>query len=121
MKSIIIISIIGVVAVSCTFDNKEDYFKGYVCDTTHVNYDEVNTILQENCVSCHKKDLNNRGIILDNYEGVVAAEDSDLLYKAVNHIPGNGIRITPMPYGLNKLPACPISKINTWIRQGMPR
>lgn len=106
---------------SCTFNNEDDYFKGYICDTLNLNYDQVSSIFQENCVACHNKDFNNRGIILDNYDGVVAAEDSGRLYKAVNHLPGNGIRIIPMPYQLNKLPSCSLSKINAWINSGMPR
>ncbi len=122
MKKITVLAFIILSIISgCTFNNEDDYFKGYVCDTVNMNYSQVNSIFQENCVSCHNKDFNNRGIILDSYEGIVAAEDSDRLYKAVNHLPGNGIRIIFMPYQLNKLPSCPLAKINAWIKKGMPQ
>jgi len=99
----------------CTYDSEEELYG--TCDTLNVTYSTVRPIFEANCISCHNQSVNNKGIILDTYNDAVEAAETERLRKAINHLPG----VTPMPYLMDKLPACPVLKVTVWIDNGTPQ
>ena len=103
---------------SCEFKNEQE-LDLIPCDTNNVTYSTVEPIFENNCVRCHNEFTNYLDIKLSSYDNVVAAAQSGLLIKAVNHWPGKGIVF--MPFQLPKLDSCSVHKITIWIRHNTPQ
>lgn len=87
------------------------------CDTNNVTYSKViQPILQKYCVGCHSQSVPTGGIKLDSYDGAKSAA-SGRLYVSVSRQTG----AKPMPPSGDPLPACDVSKIKSWIDNGMPQ
>lgn len=104
---------------ACYYDSEEYLYPGggAACDTTQVTFSStVVPILAANCNICHNSTLQSGGVITDNYNGLIPSVNNGKLWAAINHEP-NAI---PMPQNGQKLPACDLAKIRTWINQGAP-
>lgn len=90
------------------------------CDTTNVGFStDIQTILQNNCLSCHSAAAQQGQVDLSNYTNVKVYADNGRLFGAVNHDAG----YTQMPYdgtndGTPRLDECKILTIKAWINQG---
>jgi uncharacterized membrane protein len=90
--------------------------KDEVCDTTSATFSEVQAIMNESCVGCHRESNMQGGISLDSYQHIVDAASANKLLGTIKHEPG----YPPMPQFGTKLSNCKIAKIEKWIRMGMP-
>lgn len=87
------------------------------CETQNMSYqNDINPIINNNCVGCHNSTLAQGNIRLDNYNGVAAAVNSGRLEGAITWAAG----YTPMPYNQSKLDQCSIDKIKSWVNDGAP-
>ena len=87
------------------------------CDTTNVTFSgTVWPTLENNCVGCHSGNTPSGGILLTNYNEVVAIAVNGKLQGAINHQPN----FSPMPKNGNKLSDCSIREIEIWIENGTP-
>ena len=114
---IIFLSAIALLTVSgCYYDNEEDLYPGSTtCDTNNVTYSaSVAPVLSAYCNSCHGGSAPNGNVKTDTYNSVVS--NITRIRGAINHESG----FMAMPLDGGKLPACDLTKIDIWIRQGMP-
>lgn len=92
------------------------------CDTTLFTYSgAVKSILEKNCVNCHKSGATSGGILLDSHAAVAEVAASGRLTGAITHKPG----YVAMPYSSNpanqrKLKDCDIIIIQKWVNAGSP-
>ncbi len=87
------------------------------CDITNVTYSAtVAPILQTHCTGCHSGGSPSGGISLATHTNVATVAGNGKLYGAISHQVG----FKAMPQGGNKLPACEIDQIKTWIDIGAP-
>lgn len=87
------------------------------CDSSDVKYsNQVLSILNNNCVSCHNGSSASGGVHLDSYAGVKAQADNGKLFGVINH--SSGFKIMP-PSG-NKISDCNVRIIKKWIDDGAP-
>ena len=100
----------------CYYDNEEDLYLGSSgCDTTNVTYSgTVAPVFAGYCNSCHSGSSPSGGVVTDNYNSVKT--NIPRIRGAINHQPG----FIFMPQNGGKLSACDLSKIDIWIRLGMP-
>ncbi|MEZ4827729.1 MAG: hypothetical protein R3C61_15815 [Bacteroidia bacterium] len=85
------------------------------CDTTNVTYSGmIQPLMDKYCTGCHSGTDPSGSLALDTHSGVAAVALNGKLYGAVDHQTG----FVAMPRGGNKLPACDIVKIKTWVDQG---
>ena len=100
----------------CYYDNEEDLYLGSSgCDTTNVTYSgTVAPVFAGYCNSCHSSSSPSGGVLTDNYNSVKT--NITRIRGAINHQPG----FIFMPQNGGKLSACDLSKIDIWIRLGMP-
>jgi len=116
LSGIILIFSLALSLNSCYYDNEEDLYLGSsTCDTTNVTYAaKVAPIFGGYCNSCHSGSNPGGGIITDNYTSVKA--NITRIRGAVNHASG----FLAMPQSGGKLSPCDLTKIENWIRHGMP-
>lgn len=91
-----------------------------VCDTgttrnVVVNFAAVNSIIQINCVGCHKTSFASAGINLDNYTDIKKHSTSGSLYGSITGT--NGYEKMPTD---QQLRTCDIMIIKKWMDLGMP-
>jgi len=102
-----------VLLASCSYNKTElpEPEKIIVVAETSVTYtNDVKTIIDNNCVSCHG---GQNGLFLNNYSQVKAIADSgDLLFWAIQ---GGGSQ--PMPTG-GLLPQATLDILQSWLDQG---
>lgn len=117
-KKISIAFLIAVISTGCYYDVEEQLYPGGPCDTGNVTYlSAVAPILQNyGCISCHSGAMLSGNISLEGYNNVRAAAENGKLYGSITHSAG----FSPMPQGGNKMSACDINKIKTWIDAGIP-
>jgi len=99
------------------FGAKNEGCNSFTCDTTHLSYSKVNSILSTYCLGCHNQNNFSGGWNLDNYEDVKIAASSGYLLGTVEWLPG----YSKMPQSSPKIPDCDILKIKKWINDGMPQ
>lgn len=101
---------------SCAKESEEDILGGYVyCKDSLVSFSEnVQPILNQDCVSCHNVNSAENGVELDSYEGVTLSVTPQLLMDVINHANGE----VPMPNNKPKLNECKIATIQKWIDEG---
>jgi len=110
-----------VVLSSCYYDVEEELYppNNNNCNNpTTISYAQhVVPLLQSNgCLGCHSGGAPSGGINLSNHTAVKVRATDGKLYGAINHSPG----FKPMPQGGNKMNACDIAKIKSWIDSGAP-
>ena len=88
------------------------------CDTTTVvSFSaDIQPIISNNCLVCHKASVRNGDVWLEGYANVKNYTDGSLIYHVINRTSG----YAQMPKGEAKLPACDISKMKRWIDNGAP-
>ena len=88
------------------------------CDLDNVTFSQtVFPILQNNaCVGCHSGTAPSGGVLLNDYNAVVAAANSGILMGAIRHLSG----FAPMPPSGTQISQCHIEQIQTWIDDGTP-
>jgi len=100
----------------CYYDNEEDLYLGSSsCDTSNVTYAlSVAPVFTGYCNSCHSGASPSGNVVTDNYASVKT--NITRIRGSINHQSG----FSAMPKGGGKLTSCDLSKIDIWIRQGMP-
>ncbi|HXB07894.1 MAG TPA: hypothetical protein VNW04_12270 [Puia sp.] len=99
----------------CSKQSEDKLAGNTTCDTVNVSYAlQVIPILQNNCYSCHSSATPPTGIRLDTYANLKVFASNGFLSAAVEHTG----TVTPMPYGLPKLPDCEVNTIAAWVDQG---
>jgi uncharacterized membrane protein len=84
------------------------------CSPANVSFaNEIQPILNTNCIGCHSGSTLSGGVNLSTHAGVQAVAQTGKLYNAVSQ---NG-QATPMPPN-GKLAACDIQKIKVWVDEG---
>ena len=121
MKPAKIIALTGLLSLftfACTRQNEEALALGSslpACDTSNMSYAiNIEPILENNCVSCHNATQSNDGVILTDYNDVIAQINNGNLLNVIQHSPG----YPQMPYLQPQLPACTINEIIDWINRG---
>lgn len=103
---------------SCEWKNEEEEFGIVVCDTSQVTLSgTVKPILQTNCYSCHSSAAASSfgaGINLEDYTALKDRASSPSFLGSMKHSSG----FSPMPRGAEKISACNIRLIETWIKNG---
>lgn len=101
----------------CYYDKEELLYPPTNCDTTGVTYSgTVLPLLQSNCLGCHNQAGGQGGIILEGHANTVIRVNDGSLMGAISHASG----YSPMPKSGQKLAACDIQRIQTWINAGAP-
>jgi hypothetical protein len=123
--TILILSTLAIVILlsTCYYDSQEYLYPkiNTQCDTTGtITFSSVDSVLQNNCVSCHNSSSASGGVNLDGYANVYTyattlRNNTPILTGVVRRMNG----FIPMP----ALPAppldeCSIRKIEIWIEQG---
>lgn len=86
-----------------------------ICDSTAVSYaEDIVTIIDEHCISCHQGSTAEANVWLDNYNDVKIVVDSGSFYGSIAH----DSLFVAMPYGLAKLDDCKIATVKNWISEG---
>lgn len=100
----------------CYYDNEEELYPGSTdCDTSNVTYSQsLAPVFAANCNTCHSGNSPSGNIRTDSYTSVKT--NISRIRGAVNHESG----YSPMPQDGGKLSDCDLTKIDTWIKQGMP-
>ena len=108
--------VLTLVLGGCYYDNEEDLYLGSSpCDTTNVTYAaSIAPIFAGYCNSCHSGSSPSGNIKTDSYASVTA--NITRIHGAINHQSG----FLPMPQNGGSLLSCDLTKIDIWIRQGMP-
>lgn len=122
MRGLLVFLLLIVIMAGCYYDSREFLYPeiGSGCDTTNVTFSAtVQPMLEQYCYSCHSN--NNAGafgsnIRLQAYQDVKQYADNGRLLGAVLHNPG----YSPMPKGSQKLNACMIQNLQTWIMDNSP-
>ncbi|MFN3951434.1 MAG: c-type cytochrome [Thermaurantimonas sp.] len=87
------------------------------CDTSDVSYArDIQSVLQNYCVSCHAASAPSGGVVLNTYQGVKTVSNNGKLIGSVFHLPG----FYAMPPSGIKLPDCELQKIRAWVNRGAP-
>lgn len=106
-------------STSCYYDNKEDLYlivEGGECNTTNITYTStVQSIIENQCISCHKQGNASGNVALDNYTKVKQYAENGLLMGSIRHESG----YSAMPPG-GSLSNCNIQQLEAWIAAGSP-
>jgi len=122
IKHILIISIFAISLSACYYDKADKLYPAdpnAKCDTVNMKYTlHVAPILKTNCLDkgCHTTAKPDAGFILDNYAGTKASVNNNKLVGSLKALSG----FSAMPKGYPKLDDCDITKIEAWIKRGMP-
>jgi len=100
----------------CSSDSEEELYPGTTdCDTTNVTYyQSLAPVFEANCNTCHSGTNASNNIRTDSYASVKT--NISRIRGAVNHESG----FASMPQDGAKLKECDLTKLDIWIRQGMP-
>jgi len=112
------LGLLTTISQACYYDNKEDLFPDTTsCQTDSMSFSQhIVPILNTYCISCHNNASAQAGISLEGYSNVINFVNDGRLLKTIKHEPG----VVPMPLNQDKMPECPIQRIDAWIQQGAP-
>ncbi len=117
--SIILISIITLTVLnSCYYDKSEELYGKGSCDTTSTTYaGSIAPIINRDCSGCHSGGSPSAGISLYDYSSVknYMITNRSVFMGSVKH---DGTA-SNMPKGGNKISACEINKLESWVNQGL--
>ena len=103
---------------SCKYE-KGDLVIVTPCDSTDVSYtNQINDIIDINCIHCHNAIDVKGGLILETYEEVKESAVNGQLLPAIRHDAG----APPMPKDKypNKMDPCSIRVFEIWVEMGTP-
>ena len=115
--------LIMILLSTCYYDSQEYLFPkiNNQCDTTGtIFFSSVDSVLQNNCISCHNVSSASGGVNLDGYANVYAyattlRNNTPILQGVIRRMSG----FFPMPEPPSSaLDECSIRKIEMWIEQG---
>jgi uncharacterized membrane protein len=87
------------------------------CDTNNVTFSgTIWPMMQTNCTGCHTNVNAGGGIIIEDYEDVVASASNGSLMGVITH----STSFSPMPKNGTKFSDCKIRQIEKWIENGTP-
>jgi hypothetical protein len=117
IRHIFSFTLLGFTLTGCYYDKESELYPTPPdCDTTIVTYSlSVAPVMTQYCNTCHSETVPNGNVITGNYNDLYVVAANGQLWSAVNH-EGN----FPMPQGMDKLPACDLTKIKKWIDAGAP-
>lgn len=99
----------------CFYDNEEELYPGG-CDTTNVSYSKsIKPIFTANCNSCHYTGNSEGYPATDNYNDV--KKNIVKITNSINYTQNSPIK---MPKDAPKLSDCELTRIDIWVRNGMP-
>lgn len=112
-QGILILGIASLSVTSCYYDNVEELYTTEPCDVSAVTYSQdVNLIINNNCLACHGGTSPEAGLNLSTYGSVAA--NAQLIKTRIN-LPNGAAGVMP-PTG--PMISCNIKKVTTWIDQG---
>jgi uncharacterized membrane protein len=122
MKKIIYSALILLAIEACKTTDKavktETAKSEIVCPKILLTYNQnIKSIIDDNCVSCHSGKSPAHGIDLASYEKVKFATTKPHFMGSINHEKG----FDKMPAGQAKLDDALIKKISCWITNGAPQ
>ena len=107
-------AVLVVITSACYYDNVEDLYPNG-CNTTDVTYSEdVVSILQSNCLSCHNDLSEQGGVNLDGYDNLIPYVEDGSFMGSIRHEEG----WEPMPLTGGMISSCSIDKLQAWIDAG---
>lgn len=98
---------------SCSYKKETVQATCILSNTVSFNT-EVNTIITNNCLSCHNNSFRSGGISLQGYSNVQTQALNGKLFGTINHSDG----FSKMPQSRPKLDVCTIATIKKWIDNG---
>ena len=103
------------VLCGCYYDVESVLYPEEQCNTANLTYaTDIEPILQHNCYSCHRADVNNGNVTLEGYTELKKYVTNGKLLGAIRHDSG----YQPMPKNAAKLGNCEIAKIEQWVNEG---
>lgn len=115
MKTLITVTILLVLAVSCRKDKVAvEPFNPEECTETISYTEDVQPILDINCSTsgCHNSNSGSAGYVFESHPQV--SDNADIILSVIKHESG----FSAMPQGGDKLSDSTIQKIECWINQG---
>ncbi|HAQ64541.1 MAG TPA: hypothetical protein DCR43_01585 [Bacteroidales bacterium] len=111
--------VLSLLTAACYRDNAEELYPQVPgsgnCDLSNVTYQAtIAPVMASSCNSCHSGATASGGVVTNTYEGLKIIALNGKLYGSVSHASG----FSSMPQNGNKLSACNIDKIKTWIDAG---
>jgi hypothetical protein len=117
IKFLFVPAFLALAFTGCYYDNEQALYPGTKCDTANVTFSgSVAPVFNAYCITCHNNVSPSNNIDLSTYQGAVAAVNTGRLVGAITWAPG----YFQMPKGGSQLSQCDISKIEVWIKAGMP-
>ncbi len=114
----ILICILSLILISCSFRDEETLFADEVCDTTgedtYISF--VRPIIENRCASCHNAIIPSGSVDLGSFDKLKVQIENGKFLGVIKHSPG----FPPMPNDGSKLSDCILQRIETWIIQGFP-
>lgn len=124
MKSLIIISSVFVLFLSCKKDKSNEVIEDVItpgvltyCDTVTVSFSsQIQPIFIQSCATsgCHNDAVSASGYTLETHSQISDANTIDRVLKTIKHESG----ASPMPKFQQKLNDSLIQQIECWISQG---
>lgn len=101
---------------SCTYDKHEDEYGKRSCDTSTIQYVDIQNRLETQCYGCHTESAPSGNIVMYDYSSLktLVNNDKSTLLASIKHTTAS-----PMPKGGQKWDVCAIEKLEAWINQGM--
>lgn len=112
-----LMTLLTTLQTGCYYDNEEDLYGesgGGVCDTTAVSFsDDVQPVINTNCVSCHAPGGQQESVPLTNYLEIKTYADNGKLVERTNN------SSLPMP-PTGVMVECNLDIIKAWVNAGTP-
>lgn len=118
IKGFILVSLMLYCFQSCYYDNREDLYPTLgSCEPAEVSYlADIIPIMEAECYVCHNNNLQEGNVNLEGFSNIKLYVNNGSLYGSIVHDPAYSV----MPPGGQKINACSIEKIRTWIEAGAP-
>jgi len=102
---------------SCYYDNAEDLYPGFNCDTVAVSFGEtIQPLIIGNCATanCHSGPNAVAGLKLETYAEISAAALTGSMLDRMDRSNGDPLIMPPT----GRLGNCQIDQFDAWVRQG---
>jgi len=115
-KTLAAITLFAITLYACTNASEDDLINSDPISTLVTYNNDIKTIIDNNCISCHKSPaINGASIPLLTYENVKSAVQNNNLISKINGNGPGGL----MPMGGPKLPQSLIDLIEKWETDGL--
>ena len=114
-KTILILALASYIVYSCANASQDDLIESQPLPTLVTYVDDVKTIIDNNCINCHRTPPENgANVPLLTYSQVKSAVQNNNLISKINGNGPGGL----MPLGGPKLPQNLINTIEKWVTDG---